>query len=270
MSEHDSLSHARDIAPLILLIDDVPDDLRWLTALLRPDYRMAFAHNGHAGLHKAQALRPDLILLDVRLPDMDGFSVCRLLKADPLTQAAPVLFLSACSQPQERVDGLAVGAVDFISKPFYPEEARARVRVHLELAAQRAASEAATEAVRADGAERHPDRLLVQEATRYIRAHLAELPPVPELARRLGLHEKRLLALFRDHLGQTVSGFISEERLGRGARLLSETTMSVQDIAQTVGFTNPGNFATAFRHRHGQSPLAYRTAAREQLPPCTA
>ncbi|MDQ5897191.1 MAG: hypothetical protein QG612_1277 [Pseudomonadota bacterium] len=246
------------IAPLILLIDDVPDDLRWLTALLREPYRMAFADTGHQGLQKAQALRPDLVLLDVRLPDMDGFSVCRLLKADPLVALTPVLFLSACNQPQERVDGLAAGAVDFISKPFYPEEVMARVRVHLGLATSRA------QAVAANG-PRDPEALLVQEAQRHIRAHLEALPPVPELARRLGLNEKRLLTLFRDHLGLTVSGFISEERLRRGAELLSRTTMPVQDIALTVGFTNPGNFATAFRSRHGQSPLAYRASARQAV-----
>ncbi|SEL53488.1 DNA-binding response regulator, OmpR family, contains REC and winged-helix (wHTH) domain [Roseateles sp. YR242] len=267
MTETDSAGLPGASAPLILLIDDVPEDLRWLNELLRKEYRMAFAHNGHQGLQRAQALRPQLILLDIGLPDMDGFALCRLLKSDPLTAATPVLFLSAYNRPDDRVNGLGLGAVDFISKPFWPEEVMARVRVHLALAAQaggKDVAQAAADSAGAENAARNPDGLLVQEAVRYIQAHLAELPPVPELARRLGLHEKRLLALFRDHLGQTVSGFLSEERMRNGARLLAETAMTVQDVAQTVGFNNPGNFATAFRARYGQSPVAYRLAARER------
>jgi DNA-binding response OmpR family regulator len=266
MTETDTAVPPGAAAPLILLIDDVPEDLRWLNELLRKEYRMAFAHNGHQGLQRAQALRPQLILLDVGLPDMDGFALCRLLKSDPLTAATPVLFLSAHNQPDDRVNGLGLGAVDFISKPFWPEEVLARVRVHLALSAQlngKDDPEASTDRGSPEGGARNPDGLLVQEAVRYIRAHLAELPPVPELARRVGLHEKRLLALFRDHLGQTVSGFVSEERMRLGARLLAETAMTVQDVALAVGFNNPGNFATAFRTRFGQSPVAYRMSARE-------
>ncbi|ALV04974.1 AraC family two component transcriptional regulator [Roseateles depolymerans] len=265
MTETDTAVPSGATAPLILLIDDVPEDLRWLNELLRKEYRMALAHSGQQGLQRAQALRPQLILLDVGLPDMDGFALCRLLKTDPITAAIPVLFLSAHNQPDDRVNGLGLGAVDFISKPFWPEEVLARVRVHLALAAQlqHKDEEEPAGAPTGDPASRNPDGLLVQEAVRYIRAHLAELPPVPELARRIGLHEKRLLALFRDHLGQTVSGFVSEERMRHGARLLSETGMAVQQVALAVGFNNPGNFATAFRTRFGQSPMAYRMAARE-------
>lgn len=253
-------------APLLLLIDDVPEDLRWLNTVLSQDYRLALAYSGHQGLQRAQALRPQLILLDVGLPDMDGFALCRLLKNDPLTAAIPVLFLSARDEVPERVKGLGQGAVDFIGKPFYPEEVVARVRVHLRLAAQHGAAMAddMTSSVR------DPDGLLVQEAVAYIRANLSALPSVAELARRLGLHEKRLLALFREHLGHTVSGFVSEERVQTGARLLSETAMSVQDIALAVGFSSPGNFATAFRARHGLSPQVYRQSLRARAAPGAA
>ncbi|MCE4553529.1 helix-turn-helix domain-containing protein [Roseateles cellulosilyticus] len=108
-------------------------------------------------------------------------------------------------------------------------------------------------------ARRDADALLVQEAVRYIRTNLAGLPPVPELARRLGLHEKRLLALFRDHLGQTVSGFVSEERVREGARLLTSTAMTVQEIAFAAGFNNPGNFAP-------RSDAVRRAATRDRAP----
>ncbi|MBT9493173.1 MAG: DNA-binding response regulator [Paucibacter sp.] len=244
-------------AALILLIDDVPEELRWLTALLKSEYRLALAYDGRSGLQRAQALRPDLILLDIGLPDIDGQALCRLLKADPLTAAIPVLFVSANNAPEQRVRGLELGAVDFISKPFHPEEVLARVRVHLRLAERLAERPAPP---MADAASRHPEAPLLQVALQFIRQHLAELSGVAQVAAQVGLSEKRLLALFREHLGLTVSGFISDERVRTGQRLLEQTLMSVQDVAFAVGFSNPGNFATAFRERHGLSPQAYRQA----------
>lgn len=250
------------VRPLILLVDDKPEELRWLNQLLQPDFRLALAHSGQAGLQRAQALQPDLVLLDIGLPDMDGYALCRLLKADPLTCATPVLFLSAHNSPERRIQGLALGAVDFISKPFYPEEVLARVRVHLRLAAQ--IRQPTVDESAATAPVRNPDELLVQAAAQYIRAHLSETPSVAQIARQVGLHEKRLLALFREHLGQTISGFIRDERVSTGQRLLADTAMSVQEIAFTVGFGNPGNFATSFRERTGMSPQAYRQGLREQ------
>lgn len=243
----------------VLLIDDVPEELRWLTQLLRPLYRLSLADSAQQGLQRAQMLRPDVILLDVGLPDLDGHALCRLLKADPLTAEIPVLFLSAHNAPEQRVRGLQSGAVDFISKPFYPEEVLARLQVHLQLALQRQPAPAAPP----DAAARHPEQPLLEVAMRYIREHLAGLQGVGDVAQQVGLSEKRLLALFREHLGLTVSGFIAEERVRTGQRLLAETLMSVQDIAFAVGFNNPGNFATAFRERHGLSPQAYRQGLRE-------
>ena len=249
------------VPPLILLVDDKPEELRWLNKLLLPDFRLALAHSGQAGLQRAQALQPDLLLLDIGLPDMDGYALCRLLKSDPLTCAIPLLFLSAHNTPEHRIQGLELGAVDFISKPFHPEEVLARVHVHLRLAAQIRQPQASN--IASSSPARNPDELLVQAAAQYIRAHLSETPSVAQIARQVGLHEKRLLALFREHLGQTISGFIRDERVSTGQRLLADTAMSVQDIAFTVGFGNPGNFATSFRERTGMSPQAYRQALRE-------
>ena len=257
----------RPIQPLVLLIDDHPEDLRWLTVLLKPEFRVALAPTAHLGWQRAQALRPDLILLDIGLPDMDGQALCRLLKNDPLTAATPVLFLTAHNSPEQRVQGLGVGAVDYISKPFHPDEALARVRIHLMLAAQhRSPGEPAPQTPPQASAARDPEQVLLDAALAQIRRQLADLPPVAELAAGLGLSEKRLLALFRERLGLTVSGFICEERVRTGLRLLAETLMSVQDIAFTVGYSNPGNFATAFRERHGLSPQAWRQLQRDKAP----
>ena len=90
-----------------------------------------FAESAKEGIAKAASLDPDLILLDVDMPEMDGFEACRRLKADPATSAIPVVFLSGASTAQQKVQGLDLGAVDYVTKPFDPAELRARVRAAL-------------------------------------------------------------------------------------------------------------------------------------------
>ena len=92
---------------------------------------MHFAESARDGIAKAASLAPDLILLDVDMPEMDGFEACRRLKADPATSAIPVVFLSGASTAQQKVQGLDLGAVDYVTKPFDPAELRARVRAAL-------------------------------------------------------------------------------------------------------------------------------------------
>lgn len=252
-------------APLLLLVDDHPEALRSLIPALQPVCRVALASTGQQGLQRAQALRPDMILLDIGLPDMDGFALCRLLKTDPLTRPIPVLFLSAHNAPEQRVQGLSAGGVDYIAKPYHPEEVVARVQIHLELSAQiRHGAVHAPDPEASAAEERDPGAVLATTAASYIREHLAEPLTVSQIARQVGVHEKRLLALFREHFGQTVSGFLSDERVRTGQRLLADTEMPVQEIAFIVGYGNPGNFATAFRERHGLTPLAFRQALRDQ------
>ena len=240
-------------AARLLLIDDAPEQLRQLSELLARQYRLLHAGDGLGGFHRAKAQRPDLILLDLLMPGMDGHAVCRLLKADAATREIPVIFLSAQASAQQRLDGLRLGAVDYIAKPFLADEVRARVYIHLPR------SQAAPEQGVALG---DPDLAFVNAATQLIGEQLEALPSVGELAERLGLTERRLSTLFRKHLGLTVSGFISEERIRVGCRLLAATPMSVQDIAFEVGFTNSANFSTAFRERMGLTPQAWRQLQR--------
>lgn len=119
---------------LILVVDDVQQNIQVVGAMLRAaGYSLMPANSGAAALQRVQKKLPDLILLDLMMPEMDGLEVCRRLKADPLTQAIPVIFLTASNEMDHLVSGFQVGAVDYITKPFNPPELMARVRTHLEL-----------------------------------------------------------------------------------------------------------------------------------------
>jgi len=116
----------------ILLVDDNPTNLQVLYQTLDGlDYKLLIAKNGERALDIANKVKPSLILLDIMMPGIDGFEVCRRLKADALTQDIPVIFLSALSETKDKVRGLDLGAVDYISKPFHADEIIARVNTHL-------------------------------------------------------------------------------------------------------------------------------------------
>ena len=113
----------------ILVVDDTSDSLRVLAGTLAADgYSVQPADSGELALAALAHHVPELILLDIRMPGIDGFEVCRRLKAEPRTRNIPVVFLSALTEVEDRVEGLKLGAVDFISKPFRKEELLARAR----------------------------------------------------------------------------------------------------------------------------------------------
>jgi len=245
-------------AARLLLIDDAPEQLRQLSSLLASQYRLLHATNGMTGFQRAQAQRPDLILLDLVMPGLDGHAVCRLLKSDAATRAIPVIFLSSRAAPEQRLEGLRLGAVDYIGKPFLAEEVQARIYIHL----PRNAAPAGNGSGGAEGSG-DPELAFVHAAAQIIGEQLAALPSVGRLAEQLGLSERALSTLFRKHLGLTVSGFISEERIRVGCQRLGSTQMSVQEIALEVGFANTANFSTAFRERLGLTPQAWRQLQRD-------
>jgi putative two-component system response regulator len=125
----------------ILLVDDEPMNLHLLKGILAEDYTPLFATNGPEALDRTFKNGPDLILLDVMMPGMDGYAVCEHLKADARTQKIPIIFVSAMNEVQDEARGFEAGAVDYISKPVSPPIVRARIRTHLALRDQNLALE---------------------------------------------------------------------------------------------------------------------------------
>jgi sigma-B regulation protein RsbU (phosphoserine phosphatase) len=121
-----------DAASTLLLVDDNPVNLQVLLRTLDGrGYRLLVAKDGRTAIEIARQAQPDLVLLDVLMPEVGGFEVCRTLKADPRLRDSPVIFLSALGDVSDKVAGLSLGAVDYITKPIQPEEVIARVDVHL-------------------------------------------------------------------------------------------------------------------------------------------
>lgn len=122
-----------DDRPTILVIDDEPANIEIVTAVLEDEYEICFALSGEQAIQVAHAARPDLILLDVVMPGMDGYQLCRIFKADPLLCDVPVIFATAMGDDDAELRGLAVGAIDYVTKPIRPATLQRRVRNHVQM-----------------------------------------------------------------------------------------------------------------------------------------
>jgi len=122
--------------PRLLVVDDQPINIQLLYQIFHADHEVFMATGGEQALEVCRRESPDLVLLDVLMPDMDGLEVCRRFKLDPATRNIPVIFVTGQNAPEEESAGLEVGAVDFISKPINPRVVLARVNTHLTLKAQ--------------------------------------------------------------------------------------------------------------------------------------
>lgn len=177
----------------ILVVDDVPDNLSVLFEFLGArGYDVRVADSGELALEQLPRVQPDLILLDVRLPGIDGFETCRRIKAEPQWADTPLFFLTALDETVDKVRGFALGAVDYVTKPLDPDEVLARVEAHLELRALRQALQVRNEELdcevqRRVAAEKMLGRTLA-EAVLVVDAEGAVVFRTEEAARLLARH----------------------------------------------------------------------------------
>lgn len=247
----------------ILMIDDSVADLRLLMDMMNlKDLRVSVALDGERGYQQAVLLKPSLVLLDVRMPGVDGLATCRRLKSHPSTRAIPVIFLTAANDLAERLEGFAVGAVDYIGKPFDVQEVLARVGVHLQRMAPPLpdAPDGPAEADEQVSAsqEARTDARLVVAAQKIMRETITNPPGLDRLARLVGTNRRRLNEAFQSLCGQPVFGWLREERLRQAHHLVSATPTSFSQISEFLGYSTPANFSKAFRLRYGCSPREMR------------
>lgn len=266
----------------ILVIDDNIAELKILLELLRgKGYRLSFAMDAVQGYRRATTQQFDLILLGANEGSSDGFTACRLLKADPATAGIPAIFVSSGALPEERLMGLQLGAVDYITKPFNSDEVVARVEIHLALANRQAlphqdAGSTPEQLQTASELAQAPktlsadyDLILLRAAQKLVLADLAEVPTLPELASQLGTNEKRLTRVFQTHTGNTVYKFIRAARLHEAKRMLASSAMYIEEVAAAIGFSSAANFSSAFRSYFGSPPSASRGSGAHQKWPDT-
>jgi len=245
----------------ILLIDDNLADLRVLTEIAtRHGWSVSVALSGKDGFNKARLSHFDLILLDVCMSGLDGFGTCRLLKADKKSQHIPVIFLSAVGDQQSRLDGLLLGAVDYIVKEYAnEEEIAARIAIHL-----RKPSYGKTPLNQSEQSSTIPLPALLKAAESLLLQHMSCSFSATELSAMLGSSEKKLNEAFRRAYGLTAFAWLREERHRIARQMLAETDASIKDFGLNLGYSSSQNFATAFRERFHCSPKEFRAELNKQ------
>jgi len=194
--------------PVILAVDDATDLLALMAKALSADYQVVTAADAGSAIEKAFAEpRPDLILLDIEMPDVSGFEVCQALKAEPQTADIPVVFLTGKSEAQAQVEGFQLGAVDYITKPINSGVLKARVRLHLALANRR-----------------HELEHLVQERTAQLEKTRTDL--IKRLSRAMEMHESAAV-------GNRVL------RVGQYAKLLSQAAGAKPQVVEMMHIAAP-------------------------------
>jgi DNA-binding response OmpR family regulator len=250
----------------VLVIDDDPDVRAYVRSVLARSYRVLEAGDGSEGLACARAALPDLIVADVMMPELDGLALGRALKADAMTDAIPVILLTARATTEDQVAGLETGADAYLIKPFEPAVLEAQVagllaqRFRLrERFRQREVAPPTPPQPITEPSE------LERRLRAIIEARLHDPDFGPEaLAEAASLSYHQLYRALRHELDIAPSRFIRRVRVEHAAELLRQRAGSVTEIAYSVGFDSLSYFSRAFRERFGAAPsehLGARTLA---------
>ncbi len=240
----------------ILVVEDNADVRRYVRSILAPDFAVIEASNGEEGLEAARNQLPDVILADVMMPSMGGHEMTRRLKADPETHAIPVIMVTARAGTGDEVEGLQVGADDYITKPFDADVLLQRVEGIITLQ-ERLRDQVQEEVDETEADEKTANSELEREARRAIHEHLANPDfDATALAEQLAMSRSALYRAFEEQTDTTPSALITEERMKRAQELLREERGTVTQVAYAVGYERLSSFSRAFRSYAGHPPSA--------------
>ncbi|MEX2401222.1 MAG: two-component regulator propeller domain-containing protein [Rhodothermales bacterium] len=243
-------------APLILIVEDNADLRSYLRLHLASEYRLLEAEDGAEGLRKAQEYQPDLVISDVMMPGMDGFTLCKAIKDDAVLSHIPVVLLTARADKESRILGLGAGADDYLPKPFNLEELTARVENLVEI--RRRLRERFSDSVRLGPEEilvSSADAAFVERMRDVVETHMGASDfGVSRMAEELGLSERQLYRRVKETADLTPAGYIRMMRLERAAHLLRQDAGRVSEIAYAVGFKSAKYFSRLFRQTFGHVP----------------
>jgi len=241
----------------VLVVDDNDELRQYVRSILEPDFAVLEATNGAEGVAVAREELPDVILADVMMPTLDGHEMTRRLKEDPETEAIPVIMVTARAGTEDEVEGLQVGADDYVTKPFDTEVLQQRVEgvVALQERLRDRLREELRDEEPANTSDARSD--LKREARRVIREHITDMDfDADVLAEALATSRSTLYRRFDEETDTTPSALIAEVRMERATELLRTGEGTVTQVAYAVGYEQLSSFSRAFREHVGTAPSA--------------
>lgn len=246
----------------VMIVDDSLEELRILVDILkRSGYKLIICRNGRDAINRASLLSPSLILLDVRMPCMDGLAVIRLLKSDPMTSNIPVIFLSAANEIQDKLSGLRLGAVDYIVKPASEEEVLLRVGIHMGPKSPSTDSQTINPSY-STISNLNLEESVIKAVEQLMNENMFGDLSIDDISRKVGFPRHKLSLIFKSRFGTTVFAWWREKNMQKAKNLLINSDVTVQNISDELGFNSAANFSTAFKDRFGMSPTSCRQSSK--------
>lgn len=246
----------------VLIVEDDEEIRRYIRSELDSDFRIYECTNGREGLETILKEKPDLVISDVMMPEMDGITLCRKIKQNININHIPIILLTAKSKAEDQIEGLEIGADAYIVKPFNTELLRTtisnlianRERLRGKLVGEQQVEEKITKIEMKSN-----DEILMSKVMKTINDHLADPTlNVEMLAANVGMSRVHMHRKLKELTNQSARDFIRSIRLKQAANLLREKNLSVSEVAYATGFSNLSHFSNTFRDFYGISPSEYK------------
>ena len=247
-------------AGTVLIVDDDPDIRSYVKSELSDLFRVRECRNGREALEQVLTDAPDLVISDVVMPDMDGYTLCHKIRSNINVSTLPVILLSARMQDRDMIEGLGSGADAYIRKPFNIEVLR-QTAVNLIDSRQTMKVMYSDRKDNGRGRDlyvRTPDERLLDRVNKVIDTNMGNPSlNVGMVALEVGISRVHLHRKLKELTGQTAHDYVRNIRLRKAAEMLSEKKHSISELAEAVGFSNQANFSTAFKALYGVTPTEY-------------
>ena len=246
----------------VLIVEDDEEIRRYIRSELDSDFRIYECTNGREGLETILKEKPDLVISDVMMPEMDGITLCRKIKQNININHIPIILLTAKSKAEDQIEGLEIGADAYIVKPFNTELLRTtisnlianRERLRGKLVGEQQVKEKIVKIEMKSN-----DEILMSKVMKTINDHLADPAlNVEMLAANVGMSRVHMHRKLKELTNQSARDFIRSIRLKQAANLLREKNLSVSEVAYATGFSNLSHFSNTFRDFYGISPSEYK------------
>lgn len=244
----------------LLIIEDNIDIREFLRSKLGDSYDILLASDGQDAIDLALEQIPDLIICDVMLPGKNGLEITKILKSDIRTSHIPIILLTARTSIEQKIEGTQVGADAYLEKPFHIQFLREKIKnLILNRALVREGYQKTPTAVSLGRNTKVIDRDFLQQFATYIELHYTRTDlSVAEICTEMGLSRSQLYRKLKALIGQGITDYIQQVRLEKSEQLLSESDLSIAEVAYKVGYTSPDYFSTVFKSKYNTTPTSFR------------
>jgi YesN/AraC family two-component response regulator len=259
-SGQERISFHKNSLPILLVIEDNPDVRSFIKNNLHTDYNILEAADGEEGWNKSVEHMPDLVISDIMMPKMDGFSLCNKIKTDERTSHIPIILLTAKSAKEDKLEGYGLGADEYLVKPFDTDELKARI---INLIDQRKRLQAHFRKQGLTGIDQQNinsvDIEFLRKCIDTINKHIPDTGfNVDMLAEETSISRSVLYRKIHSLVGESPGELIRRIRLNHAAELIKHNSGNISEISLEVGYHNPAHFSEAFKKQFGITPSQFQ------------